>query len=183
MLAGSVAHARSGTPEEIAKLADGIYQEVKNSGIPKEDEKGRDELLKQFQEKYRDFMVSFPFVLRWMVQAHEYDTGTFLKYLKYYAKYCAKNPAATAEDTSYLQLEYLVFLYKCRHRPYSSNDVNKYRDRLRAQVKKESDEFKAEFEKVEEELTKKKRIYAQDKRRELADLLRSRLEPKPAEQM
>lgn len=164
---------RAGTVEQIMGEASDIWRKVKSSGIDEKDEKGNDDLLTKFQEEHKDFAVSFPVPLRWIVQARQFHPEAFRKFLAYYQKAtkpgAAANPGGAVFDTRQkfieTQAEYLVFLQKALFPKYDMRRVREYRKHVLKMLLEEDKEFSKIQEEVAEEL---KEEQALDKKRRAA---------------
>ncbi len=136
----------SATADELVAMANSIFAEVKASGVSIEDEEGTDRLLQNLQTKYKDFLDSFPLVLRWMVQLRQYHAAPFRTYLSVYAS--AMNAGIrTRHEYNELQAKYLVLLERKLNPKQNNVALQAYRQRIVAMLDKEAEEF----EKIQQE--------------------------------
>lgn len=154
----------------VVECARRIWGDVEGSAIRKSDDRGNNALLKELSEKYKDFAVSYPLILRWMVQAREFDAEVFERYLQ---KYGNKTMFRDRIEFLEAQGEYLVMAYQKQNR-HKHKNVKEYRAQIRKQLHDEDKEF---TEKVEEagQLVKEIDAAADVARRQrMIDHLRSR---------
>jgi hypothetical protein len=161
---GATAHA---TPDELVEIANGIWRQVGKSGVEAGDSAGNDKLLEKLQAEHRDFSLSFPIILRWMVQMRLYKPRTFKLYLIKHAT----ADFSSREKFLEMQAEYLVLLFKSNNRNVTADDVRRYREEC---VKKLLEEDK-KFMEVQEEVAAQRKAEAaaadQDVRRRLVEFL------------
>jgi DNA-directed RNA polymerase beta subunit len=137
------------TPDELVKMATQIWQSVKKSGVKASDDKGNDALLEKLQTAHHDFNLSFPIVIRWMVQRREFNAHAFRKYL---LKHAHAKELNTRRGYLELQAEYLVLLYMETHPRYDTKAVGVYRDAIIAHLVEEDEEFERIEKEVKEEM-------------------------------
>jgi hypothetical protein len=136
----------SATADELVSMANTIFAEVKASGVSVEDDAGSDRLLQDLQKKYKDFLDSFPLVLRWMVQLRQYHPSAFRTYLSVYAS--AMNAGIrTRHDYNVLQAKYLVLLERKLNPKQSNVALQAYRQKIVDMLDAEA----KEFEKIQQE--------------------------------
>lgn len=136
----------SATADELVSMANAIFAEVKASGVSVEDDAGSDRLLQDLQKKYKDFLDSFPLVLRWMVQLRQYHSSAFRTYLSVYAS--AMNAGIrTRHDYNVLQAKYLVLLERKLNPKQNNVALQAYRQKIVDMLDKEAEEF----EKIQQE--------------------------------
>jgi hypothetical protein len=133
--------------DDVVETINEIRRKIKESGISPEDDDGNKKLLKRLQSEYTDFSAMHTVVLRWMVQARQYDEHAF-------RVYASKHVQASYESRKEYwktQVEYLVILFKRLHPKASLQTVRNYRasvtesikedDKVFIKSKKEADEF------------------------------------------
>ena len=153
------------TVARVKELAEQIWKEVKRSGVPPDDDEGNDRLLTKLQKKHKDFAMSFPIAFRWMVEAREYNSAAFEKYLKNHVKAMYKDRGEFMEA----QAEYLILLYKARRPRAGAKELQGYREMITKSLKKDDDTFTAAWEEAKEEV---KRLDAERRRRVMAFVAR-----------
>jgi hypothetical protein len=156
----------SATPDELVAMANAIFAEVKASGISVEDEAGTDRLLQDLQKKYKDFLDSFPLVLRWMVQLRQYSPSAFRTYLSVYAA-AMGDGIRTRHDYNVLQAKYLVLLERKLNPKQDNVALQTYRQKIVDMLDKEAEEF----EKIQQEAAREIEIANAAEDRERRELL------------
>lgn len=174
----TVGSAGRATPEELVELAAEIWQAVRASGVPPEDEGGSADLLDAFQVRYKDFATSFPMVLRWMVQMRKFGREPFRKYLLKHAT--AK--LSSHEEFLDLQADYLVLVYRADHPHPDERLVAAYRVAVREALQKEHKKFVEVSAQVDKDFEARAREVAAARRADLCAALKvvSALQPAPA---
>lgn len=136
----------SATADELVAMANAIFAEVKASGVSAEDEAGTDRLLQELQKKHKDFLDSFPLVLRWMVQLRQYHSSAFRTYLSVYSS-AMNDGIRTRHDYNVLQAKYLVLLERKLNPKQDNVALQAYRQKIVDMLDKEAEEF----EKIQQE--------------------------------
>lgn len=163
------------TPDELVELATRIWRQHKLKD-PMPEEKA-DELLAELQAEYKDFNTSFPLVLRWMVQMHQYSPKVFRQWLDRFAR--ATNDSREGFLT--LQAEYLVMLYRELHPHTNDGRLREYRQALVKQLLDEDKEFTRIRGEVEADMAKQEAAQDAERRQALyAMLMRARVEREAA---
>jgi hypothetical protein len=137
------------------------------ANIPLENTKALDELLEQIQTDNYDFNLSFPIVLRWMVQMRKYRAKAFEKYLM---KHSA-TPLDSKEKYLELQAEYLVLLYREEHPHCDESYIREYKSSLVKHLLEEDKAFMEMHKKIDEEFEAKAEMFDADRRRKLYEYL------------
>jgi hypothetical protein len=151
--------------EDLVKLADQIWADVKTHpdfGTTDEKDKEHEDMYYIYFDKYKDFGLSFPIILRWMIQMTKYSSKAFKKFL---IKYNTAN-VSDKKESLILQAEYIVFLYK-ESQHYDEKNVNFYRDYI---IKVLLEEHNA-HEKIQEEIKQELEKIKDEKRIELYEYL------------
>ena len=143
--------------------------------VPKEDDDEVDlnsteyrVLVKNLQEKYKDFNTSFPIFIRWTVQTGEFDTGALREFLRKHAT----SKLRTMDDFLMLQTKYVTYLYKARHPHWNTSEIVRLADQLMTALIKEEKEFKKVSKEVEAEMKETEAENAKFLREKLLQLLR-----------
>ena len=127
----------SKSAEALVDLANEIWQEVRDSGVSVDDHAENDKYYARLRKKHADFAVSFPAVLRWMVQQRSFHAKPFKKYLTAHVKGFYKDRIEFLES----QAAYLALLYRHEHPRKGAVSVAKYREAIMAGLIKEDEEF------------------------------------------
>ena len=163
----NITSAQSATPDELVEIGNKIWKQIKASKVDQSNFSACDELLKKIQVEYHDFTISFPIVVRWAVQARQYSSTAFKKYLQRFAVKQIK----TREEFLKNQAEYLILIYKEKATHPKKTDIDKYRDHIVAELLKEDEEFKQINKEVEEKMAADAVIADKDRRRVLIEHL------------
>jgi hypothetical protein len=151
------------SPEAIIKIADTIWAKVKSSKVPPKDNAGNDALLKELQEENKDFMQSFPIVLRWMVQARQYGRKAFRLFLEEHAS----KKMDSREDYLRLQAEYLVLLFRESNKRAGLKQLSTFRERIIKQLLEDDKRFLAAKEAADKQIVEEKAARAKLRREAL----------------
>jgi hypothetical protein len=123
--------------EEVLSAIEEIRNKVNHSSIKVDDIKGNENLLKVLREEYKDFASAHPIVLRWMVEARQYDERAF----KIYAKNHVKPSYKDRGEFWRCQAEYVILLFKRLNPRADIKTVRKYRESVLESLKKDDKEF------------------------------------------
>jgi len=141
---------------DIILLGNKIWNEFKHDINNKID---NEELYDKYFNKYNEFGISFPLILRWMIQMNKYSEKAFKKFL---LKYSTTN-ITCKKDFLILQADYIVFLYE-ESKHFNKKEVNNYREFIikqlldeENQLKKIQDEYKQEMLTIDDD--KRKQLY------------------------
>jgi len=130
--------SQEATIPKLLDLAQEINQRIKCSNIAWYDEKGNEALLSWLQTEYSDFAISFPIVLRWLVQMREYHPSAFRDFIYI----STKKESKSREEYLNHQAEYLVLLQKYIHNK-SKDQLKQTRNIFRQLLYDEDKEFLA----------------------------------------
>ena len=168
-------HISTATCEQIIDQANKIWKIVLERMDDKKltkkstsQDSQKKELLNELQDSYKDFNISFPIVLRWMVEAKKYKAKVFKQYLLKYAKAEFK----TSEDFVKMQAEYLVCIFENDNPHVSQKNINKFRDTTVNAMLEEDREFKKIYARIEKELEVEKQLSDQERRIRLVKLIK-----------
>lgn len=165
-VSGTVGTSQQATAEHLVALAKKIWKEVKASGA--KDDAGQDALLRQLQEKYKDFAISFPIPLRLMVQAHDFHAESFKKFLTTHVKSMYKDRMEFLEA----QAEYMVLVFRARHPRAPPKAITRYREEIRKQLKADNEDFTQSQKEAEEEVRRLDAEVDAERRQRLFEFLR-----------
>jgi hypothetical protein len=144
-----VSSEASATPDELVKIANGIWRQIKKSNIDANNEPENDALLERLQTEHKAFATSFPIALRWMVQLRSYKANAFRRYLLKHAAATLK----TREDFLRLQAEYLVCLFQENSKNHPSpKQVGEYREGIVKQLLAEDELYREMVEEVDADI-------------------------------
>lgn len=139
--------------EVILAIIAEIRAKIRESGIDPEDKDGNEELLKTLRGEYKDFASSHAVVLRWMVEARQYDEKAFLMYARNHVKPSYKDRS----EYWRCQAEYLVLLFKRLNPRRDLKSIHQYREAVLSSLKKDDKEFTAAKEEADKEMEKIKK--------------------------
>ena len=125
-----------------------ILNKVKCSEIDPKNSEENTKLLKILQNEYKDFSTTHPVVLRWMVEARQYDEQAFRTYARNHVKSTYKD----RNEFWKCQGEYLILLFRRLNPKASVKAVRNYRDNVMGLLKKDNDEFDDANKKADEEI-------------------------------
>lgn len=164
--------ATTETLARILEIASEIWAAVCSSGVPVADDKKCNELMRHLQGEYKDFATSYPIPLRWMVQAREYESKAFEKFLREHVKVVYKD----RKEFMAAQAEYLVIMRRIRHpRASSRQQLARYRAVIMKNLKEDDDQFTAAQEEAKKTVKcLDERVDADRRERICAYLLRQR---------
>ena len=125
-----------------------ILNKVKRSEIDPSNSVENTKLLKILQDEYKDFSTAHPVVLRWLVEARQYDEQAFRTYARNHVKSNYKD----RNEFWKCQGEYLILLFRRLNPKASLNAIRSYRDGVMGLLKKDNDEFDDANKKADEEI-------------------------------
>lgn len=166
----SAAHA---TPDALVELAESINARVRGSGVAPGDAAGNERLLQALQAEYRDFLSSFPLVLRWMVQMRQFSAKAFRLYL---AKHAAAHQKGmrSLDEFNELQAEYLVLLERERCPRAPARYFSEFRASTVRALQAEAERFQELRAEAAGEIEAEAHAEAAERRQELYRLLLER---------
>lgn len=165
--------SRHETPDTLVVLAKEINARVRESGVAAGDAAGNERLLQRLQVEYRDFLSSFPLVLRWMVQMRQFSEKAFRQYLAKHAAAHQQGMRSLGEFNE-LQAEYLVLLERERVPREPSKYFAQYRENVVRALKDEAERFQALRAEAAAEIEAATHAEAAERRKELYRLLLER---------
>ena len=133
------------------------------SKVDPHDDAGNDALLARLQKEFKEFSISFPLVLRWMVQLRKFKSRVFKTYLLKHAA----SALTTREAYLELQAEYLVLMYRAETNHPTEKAVQQYRKMVIDSLMKEDKDFMALNDQVEKEMADQMVSNDQDRRQRL----------------
>ena len=130
-------HCNTASIESLLAMAIEIYHITVKSEIPIERHEECEELLLRIKSRYKDFALSFPLILKWIVLTRQFHPEAFRKYLVMYSSINIK----TREEFLMIQVEYLVYLYKELRPELTESFCHNMRKNMLAAVMEEDKQF------------------------------------------
>lgn len=145
--------------------ADNIWVDFKkrSKSDVKFNELNIDEKLDYYQKRYHSFTVTFPIVLRYMIQLGQYSTKAFRKYVKR----MQTNPYRSELEYCERQADYVKYLFMECSNSHNVQDAQKIWQNAYDLLAKEVEIFKQAEEKVKEKIGKNNSLNNIEKREEL----------------
>jgi len=124
-------------------------------------------LLDELRHEYNDFFLSFPLILRWMVQIRQFKVNIFKAYVKKFIN----TEMESKLDFLKLQGEYIVMLYREFNPNCSAKDIKAYEDNIMQLLIAEDESFKQIEEEAKEELKKEEDNMAKERKEQIYNML------------
>jgi hypothetical protein len=124
-------------------------------------------LLEELRTEYNDFFLSFPVILRWMVQIRQFKIKTFKSYVRKFINTEMKSKI----DFLKLQGEYIVMLYRELNPNCSEKDIKKYEDSIIELLLSEDETFKKIEEEAKEELKREEEKLSKERREHIYNMI------------
>jgi hypothetical protein len=139
--------------DELVTIADDIWAVVRErlGAFPPTDYKSAAALLKEMQDRFKDFTNSFPIVLQWMVNMREYQSKVMRRFLLHHASVEVKSK----DDFLDLQGDYLMYMYMASHPHRSQREYLAHRDQMRKMLHDEDREFVRLHDEAEAEVKRR----------------------------
>lgn len=166
-MAQPTVHQKYKTPLEITTEALEILGDVRARTVPKDDQRGRDQIYTELGVKHSDFATTFPIVLRWIVHNEQFNKKAFLRLLAKIAKRTAKD----RHEFILRQADYVADVWRGIHPRADEGAAARYRKMMRDTYIRLDKEFVEAESKLEEEKAKFEAEQAAQRRRELQDLI------------
>jgi hypothetical protein len=148
------------TIEELVAEGDAIWKKCNSRKIKFGNLEASEILLNEMRKEHPEFSKSYPIVLRYMCQMQEYTHKAFELYLKK----IKEHPWTSEAEYLDSQADYVILLYKSKHKRYNQTQINTLRNNIRTMLQNEHEVFNkyaktitAEVE-HEEEGAKRKKI-------------------------
>lgn len=139
-------------------------EELKNEDFAKKDPVDQ---LKIYQGRYGDFAKTFPIVIRYMIQFRQYKPKAMEKFLKK----LRNSPYRSEEEYCERQADYAKYLYMESVPHYSAKIAGEVYNDVRTALLDELKSYKEMLEKVKAKAEEGKLRNAEERRRELKELL------------
>jgi hypothetical protein len=134
--------------EYVVNEANKIYKDMKKSKITFGDMEAAAQLMREMQQKYSDFCMSYPIVNRYICQMQEYDTKTFRLWLKK----IQRTPWKTESEYLDAQADYVVMLFRCKKPRAPMTEVSTLRQNIRIMLQREHEQFTKCAKDIQEEV-------------------------------
>ena len=146
--------------EEISLTAKNIWKKIIEYYLKNKTNEGQIELLSQLQNEYKEFFLSFPLVLRWMVEMKQFKINVFKEYLDKFIS------TEIGSKTEFLKLQgyYLVMLFKEFNKSASKEDIENYEREINDYLMIEDESFKEMEEEAKEEIKAEAKKMSREKK-------------------
>lgn len=150
--------------EEIAKIAKNIWKKIIEYYLKNNNS---DKLLNNLQNEYNEFFLSFPLVLRWMVEMRQFKMNVFKAYLDKFIN------AEINSKTEFLKLQgdYLVMLFIDLNPAASKTKIMQYEEDITNYLLLEDESFKDMEEEAKEALKQETEKMTKEKKELLYNLI------------
>uniref|UniRef100_A0A6C0I168 Uncharacterized protein n=1 Tax=viral metagenome TaxID=1070528 RepID=A0A6C0I168_9ZZZZ len=150
--------------EEIAKTAKAIWKKIIEYYLKNNNS---EELLNNLQSEYNEFFLSFPLVLRWMVEMKQFKIKVFKAYLDKFIN------AEINSKTEFLKLQgdYLVMLFADLNPSISKEKLAQYEEEITNYLLVEDETFKNMEEEAKEEIQQETEKMSKEKKEALYNLI------------
>ena len=156
----TISNEKNVTAEDILDEGDRMWIEAKGYKLPPNDTAAVESCMGDMRRNHKEFCTSYPIVMRYMVQFHQYHHNAFKKYLSY----IKTQPWKSEDEWLDSQATYVVMLYKELHPRWNRTEVSRLQNQIKAILKAESEHFKEKLNESEKEvLTREKRLRKESK--------------------
>lgn len=162
-----IEYEKTVTADDILREAGEIYAETRRRKIDIKDHDAIDKFAAEMRRKHKQFAEAYPIVLRYITQLGEYHPDALRLYLAKIQEHPWK------DEDSYLrsQTDYVILLYKAKHKRWNATQVANLRENIYQELKKEKEKFKEYSEKFEKEVQQDEEQYKLNRARELQEFL------------
>lgn len=154
--------------DELTLIAKKIWKRIIEINLKKE--YPQEMLLNVMQVEYNEFFLSFPLVLRWMVEVNQFKVTAFRRYLEIFLD----SEIKTKEDFLKLQGKYLVILYKELNPAASEEKVKNYEEEINGLLMLEDETFKEIEKEALEEIKEESKQASKEKKERLYNMILKR---------
>jgi hypothetical protein len=126
-----------------------------------------DKMLEFYQKNNHQFTMSFPIVLRYMIQLKQYNRQAFIKFIKKITAHPYKSELEFCERQS----DYVKYLYMETTPRYTMSDANAVWKRAYDLLSSEVTAFKEAEKHVKDKMEKSNTQNSNERRRELKNML------------
>lgn len=150
---------------ELSTIAQKIWKRVIEINLKKEFPQGI--ILSKLQLEFNEFFLSFPLVLRWMVEVNQFKVNAFKKYLEIFLD----SEIKSKEDFLKLQGKYLIILYKELNPSASEKDINYYEEEINSLLLLEDETFKEMEKEALEEIKEECKQASKEKKEQIYNMI------------
>jgi len=154
--------------DELTTIAKKIWKRVIEINLKKE--YPQEMLLNVMQSEYNEFFLSFPLVLRWMVEMNQFKVSSFKRYLEIFLDAEIK----TKEEFLKIQGKYLVILYKELNPTLSEEKILFYEEEINNLLTLEDEAFKEMEKEALEEIKEESKKASDEKKEKLYNMILKR---------
>lgn len=151
--------------DELTTLAKKIWKRIIEINLKKE--YPQEMLLNVMQTEYNEFFLSFPLVLRWMVEMNQFKVTSFKRYLEIFLD----SEIKTKEEFLKLQGKYLVILYKELNPSLSDEKILLYEEEINNLLSLEDETFKEMEKEALEEIKEESKKASDEKKERLYNMI------------
>lgn len=162
-----VEYEKTVTIDDVVKEANQIFAETRRRKLDFTDFESTDKYAAEMRRTHKQFADAYPVVLRYITQLGEYSE----KALRLYLTKLRQNPWTTEDSYLRSQADYVVMLYKAKHRHWNATHVSNLRENVYTKLKEEKEKFKQYSEKFQKEVELDEEQYKLNRQRELAEFV------------
>lgn len=153
---------------ESRKMWVKVREAIKAKKLPLGDTDAANEMIARMHKEHREFCVSYPVVMRYMVEMQQYHSGAFEKYLRKIAIHPWRDEDGFLES----QADYVTFLYRETHPRWTIREVATLRANILETLRTEHREIKELGERITAEVEEKEARLMNRSRASLREWLR-----------
>jgi len=170
--AARVEYEKNVTADDIIKEANAIMAETRRRKIDFKNFEETDKFAAEMRRTHKQFADAYPVVLRYITQLGEYSE----KALRTYLTKIQEHPWTDEDSYLHSQTDYVIMLYKSKHRRWNATQVANLRQNVYNDLKKEKEKFKEYSEKFQKEVELDDEQYRLNRQRELAEFMDRNIE-------
>lgn len=167
-----VEYEKSVTIDDVVKEANAIMAETRRRKIDFTNFEETDKYAAEMRRTHKQFADAYPVVLRYITQLGEYSE----KALRHYLTKLQQHPWTDEDSYLHSQTDYVIMLYKSKHRRWNATQVTNLRQNVYNDLKKEKEKFKEYSEKFQKEVELDDEQYRLNRQKELADFMDRNIE-------
>lgn len=137
------------TIDYVVNEANTMWKKVRSSELKFGDLESADVLMEKMRKEHPEFCKSYPIVLRYMCQMHEYSGKAFKTYLMK----IKEHPYTSEEEYLESQADYVVILYKQRNKRWNNTQIANLRRNVLTLLQNEHEVFKKYVNEFDREVT------------------------------
>ena len=150
---------------ELVALAKKIWKRIIEINLKKE--YPQEMLLNIMQTEYNEFFLSFPLVLRWMVEVNQFKITAFKRYLEIFLD----SEIKSKEEFLKLQGKYLVILYKELNPTLPDEKILLYEEEINGLLVLEDETFKQMEKEALEEIKEESKKASNEKKEYIYNMI------------